>query len=77
MWSALTAGKLEAAQSLVNAGADVNEAGGEQDPLLIRAINLKRDDIVQFLLQNRCDNNAKTKDGCGAFNLAVENVSFK
>ncbi|KAI6182263.1 hypothetical protein M3Y97_00361200 [Aphelenchoides bicaudatus] len=73
LWSALTAGKLEAAQSLVNAGADVNEAGGEQDPLLIRAINLKRDDIVQFLLQNRCDNNAKTKDGCGAFNLAVEN----
>lgn len=59
LWSALTAGKMEAAQSLVHAGADVNEINGEQEPLLIRSINLKRDDIVQFLLQNRADNTVK------------------
>jgi ankyrin repeat protein len=59
LWCALTAGKLEAAQSLVNAGADVNEFSETQEPLLIRSINLKRDDIVQFLLQNRADTTVK------------------
>lgn len=43
----------------MNAGADVNEFGDEQEPLLIRSINLKRDDIVQFLLQNRADTTVK------------------
>jgi hypothetical protein len=59
LWSALTAGKLEVGQALVNAGADVNELEGEQEPLLIRSIKLKRDDIVQFLLQNRADTTVK------------------
>lgn len=59
LWCALTAGKLEAAQSLVTAGANVNEKSGDQESLLIRSINLKRDDIVQFLLQNRADTSVK------------------
>lgn len=56
LWCALLAGKFDSAKLLLDAGADVNEKGnGEnaQPPLLIRAIQLKRDDISRFLLDNK------------------------
>ena len=46
LWCALMAGKLDVAKRLVEAGADVNEAGNDSPPLLIRAITMKRDDLV-------------------------------
>ncbi|KAI6179468.1 hypothetical protein M3Y98_00613900 [Aphelenchoides besseyi] len=72
LWCALIAGKFQAAKLLVDHGADVDEENDEQDVLLVRAIRLKRDDIVQFLLQNRANSTIKARDGSIPLHLAVE-----
>lgn len=53
LWCALLAGKFESSKLLLNSGADVNEKSESGIPLLIRAIQAKRDDITRFLLDNK------------------------
>lgn len=53
LWCALLAGKFDSAKILLDAGADVNEKSADGEPLLVRAIMSKRDDITRFLLDNK------------------------
>lgn len=53
LWCVLLAGKFDSAKLLLTVGADVNEKTDTGIPLLIRAIQAKRDDITRFLLDNK------------------------
>ncbi|KAI1717947.1 ankyrin repeats (3 copies) domain-containing protein [Ditylenchus destructor] len=76
LWCALLAGNFDSAKMLLDAGADVNEKSNgpnnEQQPLLIRAIEAKRDDIARFLLDNKAIAAVTNSEGFTCLNLAVE-----
>uniref|UniRef100_A0A915DVL8 Ankyrin repeat and FYVE domain-containing protein 1 n=1 Tax=Ditylenchus dipsaci TaxID=166011 RepID=A0A915DVL8_9BILA len=75
LWCSLLAGKFDTAKLLLDAGADVNEKSTQensQPPLLIRAIQAKRDDITRFLLDNKAIAAVTSPDGFTCLNLAVE-----
>ena len=50
LWCALLAGKFDTAQLLIEAGAHVDDSEAAAEAPLIRAMRIKRDDIVQWLL---------------------------
>jgi len=71
LWCALEANKFPAAQLLLKAGANINEKTPEGTPILIKAIESKRDDIIRFLLDNKADAGVTSSNGADCLRLAV------
>lgn len=59
LWYALWLSKFDSALLLIENGADVNEKCVDGIPLLIFAMQQKRDDITRFLLDNGADATVK------------------
>jgi ankyrin repeat protein len=65
-------GSFEAAKSLVDAGADINQGDADgNNPLLIAVLN-NHDDLAQFLIDKGADVNAANKDGRTSLFTAVD-----
>uniref|UniRef100_A0A914YGV6 FYVE-type domain-containing protein n=1 Tax=Panagrolaimus superbus TaxID=310955 RepID=A0A914YGV6_9BILA len=72
-WAALEAAKFPAAQLLLRSGANINENTPQGTPILIKAIESKRDDIIRFLLDNKADAGVSSVEGASCLRLAVKN----
>ena len=72
-WAALESAKFPAAQMLLRSGANINENTPEGTPILIKAIESKRDDIIRFLLDNKADAGVSSTEGASCLRLAVKN----
>jgi uncharacterized protein len=65
-------GSIEAAKSLIEAGADINEGDADgNNPLLIAILN-NHDDLAQMLIDKGADVNAVNKDGRSPLFTAVD-----
>lgn len=59
MWYSLELAKFDSALLLVESGVDLKEKCGDGVPILIYAMEQKRDDITRFLLDNGADATVK------------------
>lgn len=59
LWVSLTSGHFDVAKVLVQHGADINEVSNDQHALLLRAVQERRDDIVDFLISNNANVDVK------------------
>lgn len=71
LWCALESNKYQSAQLLLKSGANINEKTPDGTPILIKAIQLRRDDIIRFLLDNKADTGVTSSNGADCLRLAV------
>lgn len=63
---------LNDVKAAVDAGQDVNMLDSSKQTPLLRAIAAKKLDIVDYLIENGADVNAKTKNGTSALLMAID-----
>lgn len=59
-------------KNIINGNIDINDRDENGIPIIIKAIKLRRDDILTVLLENGADINATMNDGSTALMVAVD-----